>query len=492
MEPMEPWQRVWIDAQTYSQDVHSYINCTSCHGGTATNDMELAHEGMVVDATADPIETCGDCHPNIAPYSANSLHSTLAGYDTALHARSDPIHFDQIEVMEANHCNDCHATCGDCHVSQPRSVGGGLLEAHTFVESPPQSQTCTACHGSRVQNEFQGLNETPDGNLPGDVHYRAFMSCQTCHSGSDMHGISSAGNTHRYDGEQSPSCESCHQEQIGAGSGIEMHEIHGTESLSCQVCHSIEYTNCIDCHVDLTENDLPRYTVADHSLGFYIGRNPIRNSERPYEYVTLRHVPIDRSSFSFYGEESDYGANLMPNFDNRETWVYATPHNIQRNTPQTASCTSCHGNADVFLTEDNVDPAEINANQNVIVFDVPPLPDGYEDRVTQPESSSAGSSSSGSDSPDESYWGEDDSGSDASGESSEDESYWGDESPSESNTNNDEAYWGEDESASDNSTNSDEAYWGDEDPNSTTNNSSESPSEGSNNDAVTDEDYWAE
>ncbi|MEI2421919.1 hypothetical protein V6O07_16705, partial [Arthrospira platensis SPKY2] len=54
------------------------------------------------------------------------------------------------------------------------------------------------------------------------------------------------------------------------------------------------------------------------------------------------------------------------------TWTYATPHNIQRNTPQTASCNACHGNADIFLTEDKVSPETLQANQPVIVPEVPP------------------------------------------------------------------------------------------------------------------------
>ncbi len=28
--------------------------------------------------------------------------------------------------MFGNHCDSCHATCGECHVSQPNLVGGGI------------------------------------------------------------------------------------------------------------------------------------------------------------------------------------------------------------------------------------------------------------------------------------------------------------------------------------------------------------------------------
>jgi thiosulfate/3-mercaptopyruvate sulfurtransferase len=103
-------------------------------------------------------------------------------------------------------------------------------------------------------------------------------------------------------------------------------------------------------------------------MTFKIGRNPIQSPERPWEYVTLRHVPIARDSFAYYGED------LLPNFDTLPTWVYATPHNTQRVTPQSSSCDACHGNPEVFLTRDDVREDELETNRSVIVEEVPPLP----------------------------------------------------------------------------------------------------------------------
>ena len=59
-----------------------------------------------------------------------------------------------------------------------------------------------------------------------------------------------------------------------------------------------------------------------------------------------------------------YGENLLSNFDALPTWVYSTPHNIQRNTPQNASCEACHANPEIFLTADKVQAVEQNANQS--------------------------------------------------------------------------------------------------------------------------------
>jgi len=374
--PVEAWEKVFIDAEGYASDVHAFINCTACHGGEAIDDMETAHTGLLPDPSADPEAGCGTCHPNIAPHAAESLHNTLEGYDTAIYARSSPEHYDTLETMESYHCESCHATCGDCHISQPNSVGGGLLEGHSFVQTPPMSRTCTGCHGSRVKNEYFGLNE----GLPGDVHLRqARLACTDCHSSMEMHGMGAAADeTTRYDGEPTPSCESCHEGQVGVGSGILLHELHGTEIISCQGCHSVAYTNCTNCHVDRTEDDVPFYSVESHSLGFYLGRNPLRSTERPWRYVPVRHVPVDVNSFDAYGD------NLLDNFLSQPTWAFATPHNIQRQTPQTRSCSNCHDNDDVFLTLDKIAEAERGgANLNVMVESAPPLPENLEEILSQ-------------------------------------------------------------------------------------------------------------
>jgi thiosulfate/3-mercaptopyruvate sulfurtransferase len=428
---LEPWERVWIDAELYQEDIHSLINCTDCHLGESVNDMEAAHEGMVESPTDDPQRTCGNCHPALTDAAVNSLHFTLAGYDTTVYERSIPENHPIIEEMQEYHCNECHATCGDCHISQPASVGGGLIEGHAFQREPSMSRNCTACHGSRVKDEYYGAHE----GISSDVHFQARMACIDCHTGDEMHGVGMTA-THRYDGAPEPACIDCHQEQAGIGSGIPQHEIHGTETVSCQVCHSTTYTSCVNCHVERTDEDVPFYSVEDHSLGFFIGRNVLQSSDRPWGWTPVRQVPIDINSFSFYGDD------LMPNFQARPTWTYATPHNIQRNTPQTASCNACHGNDEVFLTPDNVAEFEHPANANVMVDAAPPLPEGYENVVTNPED--AAPAESGAD--DGGFWGASDSSDPAEAEtedSGEAGDFWGGDDESEETPADDGSdFWG--------------------------------------------------
>jgi hypothetical protein len=448
--PLEPWERVIIDGETYSEDIHSLINCTTCHLGESVDDMDQAHAGMLDSPTADPMATCGQCHTTITESAVNSLHYTLAGYDDVLYERSLPDQHPAIEEAESYHCNSCHATCGDCHVSQPSSVGGGLIEGHEFQRVPSMSRNCTACHGSRVQQEYYGANE----GVSSDVHFRARMACTDCHTGDEMHGIGIDAN-HRYDGEPQPACESCHEDQVGVGSGILQHELHGTELLSCQTCHSAEYTNCTNCHVERNEDDIAFFSVEEHELDFVIGLNAIRSNDRPWQYTTVRHVPIDDESLSFYGVEFE-------NFDARPTWAYATPHNIQRNTPQTESCLTCHTNDAIFLTEDNVVPEEWAANRSIMVPGAPALPEGYENVITGQENQPAATDSDSGGGDD--FWGGGDDAADEGDSADDGDAFWGggdDAADDEDSADDADAFWGGDDTAdADAAADDAEDFWG--------------------------------
>jgi thiosulfate/3-mercaptopyruvate sulfurtransferase len=141
-----------------------------------------------------------------------------------------------------------------------------------------------------------------------------------------------------------------------------MHQMHGSK-LACQVCHSVAYTNCAGCHIETDPaSGSPAYQLDHQESLFLIGRNPLQSYERPYEYVPVRHAPVSPDSF---------GPGQLLNFNRVETWKYATPHNIQLKTPQTASCNTCHGNESWFLTADKVDPIELEANKQVIIDQIP-------------------------------------------------------------------------------------------------------------------------
>jgi len=362
LPPLEAWEKVNIKADKYLDDIHARFGCITCHGGTPeTDDKDAAHESLVRDPSEG--EACAICHPEIAKAHKKSLHGTLTGFLTVLKTRSDDAHWPQLEVAYKAHCTACHASCGQCHVSRPTSTGGGFLSGHRFKKIPNMKLNCTACHGSRVEDEYKGLNE----GVPGDVHWlKEGMSCFECHSEDELHGALGEAS-HRYDGPPTPGCvnEECHTD-VSPDDGIEQHDEEHLTKLQCEVCHSTDYKHCFNCHVQKDEKGVAFFKSDPSQLMVKIGRNPRKSPERPWEYVLLRHVPVARDTFDYYGQD------LLSNFDARPTWVYATPHNTQRVAPQAQSCNNCHGNPEVFLTAADVAPDELEANKDVIVEEVPP------------------------------------------------------------------------------------------------------------------------
>ncbi|MBT3362726.1 MAG: hypothetical protein HN929_03305 [Chloroflexi bacterium] len=364
MPPLEAWEKVLITDMGFTEDAHdplscdgySQLNCIGCHeGNNETQVKDEAHEGLI----HDPSDTsCDSCHEEKALSSANSLHTTLDGMKTILEARGGLLNEGSpLDTAFDNHCDSCHTSCGQCHISRPTTLGGGLVSGHTFKAVPSLVENCGSCHGARVAAEYFGNNE----GIPGDVHWtQSGMTCYDCHGDDEMHGVGQDAND-RYHQPATPSCIDCHEDIETSNT---QHQLH-YDNLACQVCHSVEYKNCYNCHVDVSDNGTPYFTTDDSQMLFKIGLNPIQSDTIPYEYVVLRHIPATTDMFE------SYGSNLLPNFDNVPTWKYATPHNIQRLTPQNETCASCHDNESIFLNANDIPLGEQGANENVIVPELP-------------------------------------------------------------------------------------------------------------------------
>jgi hypothetical protein len=359
---LEAWEKVLISNEEFAETLHFQPTCMTCHGGVGgVTSKEEAHDGVVRDPSSRPEDTCGACHADTVATASTSLHFTLQGYETVLQARGADFGNPQMAEAYTNHCTSCHTTCGQCHVSRPTFTDGGLIAGHQFKRIASISDTCLACHGGRTGPEYQGKNE----GVEGDVHWmRGGMPCVTCHQVQEFHGDGTE-YAHRYAGEPMPACADCHPDVVGGADGVAQPRLH-EDRVACQVCHSAgDYKQCFSCHVGQDEEGLPYRQLEPSTLDFKIGLNPYKGEERPWDYVLLRHVPVSRDIFAFYGED------LLPNFDDVPTWKYATPHNIQRVTTQNSACANCHGNADLFLTAEDVLPDELEANQSVIVPEVP-------------------------------------------------------------------------------------------------------------------------
>jgi hypothetical protein len=360
VEPLAPHEKIFVDSEIAEDENHGELGCHECHGGDPNEpDWSKAHKGVVKDPSyPDPSETCGSCHDDIAENYKTSLHVTLSPYKKMIDMRANTdkaVHAKVDEAREA-HCTSCHSSCGQCHISRPEAVEGGLLEGHIFQKKPPMHLVCTACHGSRIQKEYFGKNK----GMSPDIHQQKYFKCNKCHKADEMHG-DGKDYANRYEVENGPKCVDCHQKIYEPKSeNAKNHWIH-KDQVSCNVCHSQPYKNCYSCHTGKDKLGYKYFKTKGSPLDFKIGINPLQSKKRPEKFVTVRHVPVDQDTFKFYVEDG------LKNFDKLPTWKLATPHNIRRQTPQNKTCNSCHGNKDLFLLTKDVKEKYLKANKDVIV-----------------------------------------------------------------------------------------------------------------------------
>jgi thiosulfate/3-mercaptopyruvate sulfurtransferase len=356
--PLEPFEKVLV-SKAFLDTEHGEIDCTDCHGGNAAaSDKKTAHENIdLYPALNNPDATCGECHEEIVSTGKNSLHATLSTFITVLKSRSDMNKWEEIDQARKNHCAACHtSSCGGCHVSRPKFAKKGFINGHIFQKRSDPFNQCTACHGSRVGNEYYGMRGQ------GDVHISKYnMDCVACHEAEEMHAAAPADLPGRYHLKEIVACTDCHQ-NLEYGS-VRDHSIH-IGKVQCQVCHSQTYVNCYSCHVGKDEQGIGYFQNEREVEDMKIGLNYDKNAPgASYNYMLVRHEPSDLEVFDYYVKDA------FTNFDKVPTWKRTSPHNIQRKTWQTANCNNCHGNRGLFLSAADQLDYEKKANAVVVVPD---------------------------------------------------------------------------------------------------------------------------
>jgi thiosulfate/3-mercaptopyruvate sulfurtransferase len=357
---LESYEKIYVNP-SFLESEHGEIACENCHGGDPNDpNWQTAHKGIIKDSTFPTAEkTCGECHQEITATAEKSLHYTLAPFTETIKTRANKKDAKILHaVMEAKdkHCASCHSSCGQCHISRPDYVDGGFLGGHLFQKKPPMDTTCASCHGGRVYAEFTGGND----GYPGDVHYdKEEMTCMDCHTAAEMHADATGVMT-RLDLPQRPHCRKCHADAVSEKAKIKSHLTH-RDKVACQVCHAVASKNCFSCHVGTDTKGLPYYKCEETLMLYRVGLNPNRSPQRPYEYVVLRHPPVNPRLFDAYVK------NALTDIDKLPTWKTATPHNIQRITPQNRACNNCHGKGELFLQIKDLPDWEKKANARVVV-----------------------------------------------------------------------------------------------------------------------------
>lgn len=356
MAPLEPQEKVLVSKEFLETPHGSEVTCVYCHGGDQdAQDKDGAHKGLDPKPTVNNVEkACGECHGEIVSTSSKSLHTTLSTFPVVLMERSDPNKWEAIDEARSHHCASCHTnSCGACHVSRPQASAKGFINGHIFQKHSDPINQCTACHGSRVGMEYYGMRGE------GDIHAKkSTFDCVACHSGTEMHA-DGTGLAGRYHLPEMVRCEDCHKDlQYGS---VRDHGIH-IGKVQCQVCHSQTYVNCNSCHTGRDEEGLYYFQNGKEYESMRIGRNYDKTAPgAKYDYMLVRHIPVDPDLFEFYVKDG------LTNFSRVPNWKRTSPHNIQRKTWQAANCNNCHGNRKLFLDEADLFDYERKANRNVVV-----------------------------------------------------------------------------------------------------------------------------
>jgi thiosulfate/3-mercaptopyruvate sulfurtransferase len=360
---LEPQKKVLVSKEFLSTS-HGKITCESCHSGNPVSMIKAsAHKDMDPHPSINnPQKSCGQCkdpkavkHREIAATAKDSLHVTLSSFTEVLKSRANMGKWETVDEARKNHCSACHTSCGGCHVSRPKSAQKGFIQGHVFKKSSDTINQCTACHGSRVGNEFSGQRGR------GDVHATMGMECITCHQAKEMHAAAPKDIKSRYHLKEMARCTDCHK-NLESGP-VQDHAIH-VGKVQCQVCHSQTYVNCYSCHVGKDKENVAYFQNRREVETMKIGLN--YDDKAPgagYRFMVVRHVPSYPEMFEFYGKD------LLTGFSNLPTWKRASPHNIQRLTWQTANCNHCHGNRKLFLANADLLDFEKEANKKVVVPD---------------------------------------------------------------------------------------------------------------------------
>jgi thiosulfate/3-mercaptopyruvate sulfurtransferase len=351
-----------VNSFTDIDPIHAAIGCAGCHGGSSlvdakddTSAFREAHTGMLRDPSAIGELGCsgGSCHADIVARNETSIHSNLWGEKAHVALRNGYESWEEcpadIKDGFARDCNSCHTTCGQCHISRPNAAGGGFLEqrvgySHKFLATPDEANVCTACHGSRVGDDWNANQDRLPGNVP-DVHNEFGYTCLSCHT-EDMHGegASDAEHTSRYQVAELPQCVDCHEVDNDDNAYHTSHWPNSDASdgpdLACFVCHSQQYNNCNTCHAGTWQEEYNEHNTDEYRVypQFKIGRNPYYGEAgHPHtesSWITVRHIPVSPDAYKNWNIDP-WDLQDFSETKDMETWKYASPHSIQRWTERT-------------------------------------------------------------------------------------------------------------------------------------------------------------
>lgn len=242
---------------------HGRLGCVTCHRGTGgTEDVDVAHTGLVVDPTLGFTEACLLCHRDLP----NEFSQTLlrAPHDQVVHG------------LAANlTCSDCHGAVGhgfDAISGEVICSMTGCLDCHKERNLDTQLEDCEACHLSHHDVALLALT-CSDCHVSTDtwketrlaVHpveldgWHAETGCFDCHDWPNFGGLNYVCSDchYRYHYFGTNECETCHAPSEGwntdsSAEDAETHPFprdHDRFAEYCNLCHPGGNTTAYSCSI---------------------------------------------------------------------------------------------------------------------------------------------------------------------------------------------------------------------------------------------------
>ncbi len=249
-----------VTREDVAQDIHfaKGLNCTSCHGGDATNDdpniamgKAKGFKGKIARAQVPAL--CGSCHSNgnlMRQYNPSLRTDQLSLYVTSVHGKLFAHGDTKVAV-----CVDCHTT----HTIRPPA------DTQSTVNVVNVAETCSRCHANADYMKGYSIPTNQFNDYSKSVHHEALAirgdlsapNCVTCHG---SHGATPPGVA-----SVSAVCSTCHvfQAQLFDSSPHKAVFL-AMDMPGCVTCHSnhlISHPNdemlsigatsvCIKCHLE--------------------------------------------------------------------------------------------------------------------------------------------------------------------------------------------------------------------------------------------------
>ena len=367
---------------SYTVYKHGRAGCLDCHGPSSP-DSESPLESVLHDnlikfpgELSRAEQTCGACHGEHVKGVLHSPMSTGAGMVEKTRRVFEDLYpgdreFHITRLDHKNRAADSYMAqlCASCHLHRAKSAsgvlrgdakGGGCLachlrtvqvDAHPDLGATESDRVCFNCHSrsGRISLNYSGLAELtsesdlsagspgghpsqilPDGRtvykLESDVHFRAGIRCQDCHSGRQVMGMKAKNEK---SGKDSVRCVDCHK--------LTPDQDH--RRLSCESCHTRWAPTCFGCHIEFE----PGTNSFNHITGTtepgawrefsseFRAELPalgVRADGKIAPFIPGMKLSIDKSRFS----------GLKNDIIEKNIFVDFSAHTIGRS----RSCLSCH------------------------------------------------------------------------------------------------------------------------------------------------------